>query len=232
MSPLQRIRQQGFLHLVETFFNRIVPAGLFRFSAGRVLQLNANRLAEVNGQNDNREFRLRRVEDPAQRDALRRATWNSVPLSHAADDHGYAIFPAGQDSEADWQSAVLGGVWGGVDSFIEADLGFEIQLEPEQAWIYCAYVAKPARGRGVYKRVLSHACTDLVRRGHSDLRVIIQPWNKASMAVHRKYADRVVGTIAVLRVLKWCWVWTTGGVTRDRTVTGRRVEDPVRIRVA
>ncbi len=232
MSPLQRIRSQGVLHLAETLFNRIVPASVFRFSVGRVLHLDAERLAEVNTQKDNAEFCLSRVEGEKQRDALRRVTWNSVPLTYAAGDHGYAIVAAGGCQGSDFESKVLGGVWGGVDRFIEADLGFEVQLSPEQAWIYCAYVAKSARGRGVYRRVLAHAAADLVDRGHPQLRVIIQPWNKASMAVHRRYADRIVGTVAVVRVLRWCLVWTTGGVRRDRSVTSRRTENPVKIRVA
>lgn len=225
MSLLQKIRNRGILHSAETVFNRIVPAWLFRFSVGDVLELDQQMMCETLASLDNSDFVMKSVEDVAERDALRTTTWNSVPAETTHHDLGYAICSTGDPQ------AVLGGVWGGVESFVEADLGFRVQLDTDQAWIYCAYVSKQARGQGVYKRVLTFAADDLRKRGHTRLRVVIQPWNKASMYIHKKYSTRTVGRIMVVRIGFLAFVFCTGQLTKSKTVTSKIVAAPVEIKV-
>lgn len=225
MSILQKIRSRGVFHSAELIFNRCVPAWLFRFSVGDVFELDTERLCGLSRTRSDTAFQCQHVTDPQQRDALRRATRNSVPLSTSASDHGYRIHSAQSDT------GLLGGVWGGVDAFLEADLGFRIELEPDQAWIYCAFVIPAARGTGVYQHLLAYAASDLHGRGHAKLRVMIQPWNRASVHVHEKYSRRRIGRVLAIRVFSLACVLTTGSVRRTKTFTTRLASSPVEIRI-
>lgn len=212
MSLIRKIRRRGVLHSLETLFNRIVPAWVFRFSVGVVMELDLERLASEFKSHEADEFTTERVVDAAARQTLRTTTWNSVPLEFSQDDYGYAIKRVGEPNR------ILGGVWAGKDDFAEANLGFQLELDPDQAWLYCAYVDRQARGVGAYSRVLSFAASDLRELGYRQLLVVIQPWNKASMHVHRKYETRTVGRIAVVRIGPIAWVVKSGAIAKDKTI--------------
>ncbi|MCM2374747.1 GNAT family N-acetyltransferase [Aporhodopirellula aestuarii] len=223
MSVLRKIKSHGIIHSAEIIFNRIVPAWIFRFSVGTVLELDLPKLCEVLDKLPPEDFVLRCVDDPVAVAELRETTWNSVPVETTRNHLGYSI------SRNDDPGLTLGGVWGGIERFNEADLGFQIQLEKDQALIYCAYVSKQARGGGIYTRVLSFAARDLRSRGHDQLRVMIQPWNKASMYIHRKYAVRSLGNVAVIRVFGLVMVFCTGEISKNKTCTTGLLSNPVLI---
>jgi GNAT superfamily N-acetyltransferase len=225
MRVLQKIKNRGVLHTIEAFFNRLVPSWVFRFSVGDVLELNLDQLCDVYQQTKCGELQTQCVTDSAGRALLRKITWNSVPLSSSSNDYGYAVLRTGRDEK------ILGGVWGGIDSFLEADLGFQIRLTDDQAWIYCAYVEKEARGSGAYRRVLSFAAHDLRERGYQRLLVVIQPWNKASMYIHKKFAKQTVGRIIAVRLLFLASVFRTGSLAKSKTFTTKLESDPVKISI-
>ena len=120
---------------------------------------------------------------------------------------------------------MLGGVWVGVDDFLESNLGFQIQLRPDQAWLYCASIDKTVRGGGLYTRLLAHVARDVLDRGYRELLVMIQPWNRASMHNHEKYACGRRGQVTVTRVGPICHVKTTG-LTAARRWTRPAASDP------
>lgn len=226
MSLFKKIKKRGFLHSVETAFNRFVPPWLFRYSTGHVLELEKASLSAVLPSLDNSDFALTCVEQGSDaRKKLREVTWNSVPEESSANDFGYSI------AKQSDQEKVLGGVWGGIESFHEANLGFQLHFDDDQSWIYCAYVNKDARGMGVYKRVLSFGAIDLIEKGYERILVVIQPWNKASMYVHKKHLQKKLGAITVIRVFSICAVFTSGAVKKDRTFTSKPMKNPVRITV-
>jgi len=227
MPLIQKILRRGLLHSIEIVFNRIVPAWVFRFSTGCVFELDPKKLDEVLSGIDNSNYVLTCVEQgSAARDQLRKLTWNSVPIETSYNDFGYSI--ANVSSPTD----VLGGVWGAIESFQEADLGFQLQFEASQAWIYCAYVNKEAQGQGVYKRVLAFGTDDLITKGYERILVVIQPWNRASMYVHGKYAKKRLGTITAIRIFSFIAVFTTGDVKKDRTITLSPLRNPVQLRIS
>ncbi|MEM1225138.1 MAG: GNAT family N-acetyltransferase [Planctomycetota bacterium] len=224
MSIIQQIRRRGVLHSFETLFNRWVPAWLFRFSAGVVMELDLEAMRQRATELDSEEFIVARVEDPGDRKTLREVTWNSVPLDYSEDDYGYSI------QRSDRPGRILGGVWAGKTDFIEADLGFELEFSRDQAWLYCAYVDREARGVGAYGRVLAFAGRDLWELGYRQLLVIIQPWNGASMHVHQKYQTRRVGRIAVLRVGPFAWVMRRGEIEQTKSIAFVPRRNTVRLR--
>ncbi len=221
MALLTKIRNRNVFHLIERTFNRIVPPWIFRFSVGDVLELDLAKLCDAANNLDSGDFRCRGVESSDEREQLRSVTWNSVPLCSSENDFGYGICQEGDPQK------FIGGVWGGIESFAEVDLGFQIRLEPDQAWIYCAFVSKNARGGGVYRRVLSFAANDLKRRGYHRLRVVIQPWNKASISVHARYSVGRIGRITVVRVFGLAAVFCAGRLTKSKTFTTDLVANPV-----
>ncbi|EMI56041.1 hypothetical protein RSSM_02539 [Rhodopirellula sallentina SM41] len=221
MSVIQKIKSHGIAHSIEIIFNRVVPAWCFRYSVGTVYELDAEKLADLLAELNLNPFKLRRVEDPSELEELRAFTWNSVPVETTIGHYGYAI------SRASEPDLPIGGVWGGVNQFNEADLGFQIQLKSEQALVYCAYVSKDARGEGIYKRLLPFAAKDLTSEGYRNLTVMVQPWNKASTYIHQKYSKRTLGNVSVVRIFGLAMVFCSGEISKNKTCTTGLVSNPV-----
>jgi GNAT superfamily N-acetyltransferase len=131
-------------------------------------------------------------------------------LESTKNDFGYAIYDP-KDPEK-----FLGGVWVGVESFGEDNLGLEFQLGNRQAWLYCAFVDGDARGRGVYKKLLSFVAQDVRSRGFSQLLTVINPWNIVSRGAHEKQSKRICGTVSSVRFFSLARVWSSGNVHIDK----------------
>ncbi len=223
---VKRLKSQGLLHLAETTFNRFVPAWLFRFSVGDVFDLDVAKLSQLGDADDakTKQFQLTQHQGLESTQQLREVTWNSVPLSCSAEHFGYSI--SGKIAD---EQQLLGGVWGGFGNFVEQNLGFDFRLKPNEGWIYCAYIDKAARGMGVYKRVLSFACAKMKENGFDRQLVVVQPWNKASTYIHKKYSKETAGRIIALRFLFLSMIFCTGKLKKDRTFTCRITKSPIQL---
>jgi GNAT superfamily N-acetyltransferase len=213
-----------FLHRFEQIFNRIVPTWIFRFSVGDVFELDIPQLAELSKKLDLQGMSIKSVEDAEERSDLRKNTWNSTLLSCTENDFGYSVVD-------EPSKEFLGGVWVGEDYFIESDLGFEIRMRPKQAWLYCAFVSKAARGRGIYQRLLGFVGQHVADKGFEQLYVMVQPWNKASTYIHKKYSSRSIGRIIVIRIFSLSVLFRTGLLTKDRTITTQLIRNPVQVKL-
>jgi len=220
----QKIKQRGLILTIETQFNRFVPSWLFRFSIGDVLDLDLDQMRFFDGSDPGDDLRFTCVEDEAKRTALRTFTWNSVPLETTRTDIGYAVTRRDEEN-------FVGGVWAAKDNFLEPNLGFQVDLSNNQAWLYCAYVDERARGSGVYKRLMGFVADDLQQRQIDTLLVVIQPWNKPSMRVHGRFMRAKVGRIVVVRLLRCSFIFTTGSIDKSGTVTTNQSEAPIRTEV-
>lgn len=225
ISIIRKLKTRGLIHVLETQFNRFVPAWLFRFSVGDVLELDLAALRAHWNLNSSANYVFGQVTQPAQRELLRKLTWNSVPIETTESDDGYSIARASAEDD------LLGGVWAANESFLESDLGFQVSLQNDQSWLYCAYVDQAARGQGLYRRLMAFVGQDLLQRERSRLLVVIQPWNKASMHVHRQFATDTLGRIIVLRVLWLSLVFSNGKLQQERSVTFRQRSNPVTIKI-
>jgi Acetyltransferase (GNAT) family len=225
ISKLRKLRDRGVILSIENLFNRFVPQSVFRFSVGDVLEMDLPKLCQSWADLESTDFTAACVENSEERSELRKFTWNSVPLETTQNDFGYSISKAGANQP------VLGGVWAGRESFIESSLGFRMMLKDDQAWLYCAYVDEKTRGLGVYKRLISFVGTDLTERGFKRLLVVIQPWNKASMGVHQRFTQEKLGRICVIRIFRLSFVFCTGSISKNSTITTRQMSDPVLLQV-
>lgn len=225
MSLVQKIRRRGVVNLAEIQFNRWIPVWLFRFAVGDVFELDVDQLRQLAEQSTTDDQIFQVLTDAEDRHRLREKTWNSVPIESTHNDYGFSVSP-GERPEA-----FQGGVWGGVESFIESNLGFRLLFDADQAWIYCAYIDDSVRGKGTYQRLLAFAVGHLYQHGHHRIYVVVQPWNKASIHIHRKFSRRRVGRITVVRILRWVSVFRTGTLKKDRTWTTRPEGDPVLFKI-
>jgi ribosomal protein S18 acetylase RimI-like enzyme len=227
MAIIKKIKALGIVHFTETIFNRIIPSWIFRFVIGDMYELDIATLKQLNNSFDNNEFELSTVDSANVGDwkTLRTMTWNCVDPSATTNHWGYRL------KDFDIADKILGGVWGGGGQFPESDLGFEIQLEDRQAWIYCAYVDSSARGRGVYKRLLAFAVTHLSDQGFENVYVVVQPWNRASTYIHKKYSLGCTGRITALRLFAISFVVCRGAAKSKRWYTTSIERKPVPIAI-
>lgn len=221
-SKFRKVQTQGFARTLEIQFNRFVPPWVFRYSKGDIYDLDIQKLKSLGPDKatDQRSGLVAACLDPTatteKRHHLREFTWNSVPIETTRNDLGYAIYDAAEPTK------LLGGLWAAVDSFSEHNLGIEFQFSAHQAWLYCAFVHKDARGRGVYKKLISFAAHDLQQRGFTQLLGIVQPWNKISRLMHEKQSRGTCGQMSAIRIGSFVWVSKSGDIAIDRKV----VTDP------
>jgi GNAT superfamily N-acetyltransferase len=212
------LRRRGLLYTLGILFNRIVPSKLFRFRVFRVFQLQSP--AGISPTDAPFDFHW--CESEADVQQAKAATY--FDTSDAANMQRYEACLAYEGTGRD----CVGGVWRARDWFIEDDLGLRIHLEPDQAWIFAAYVAKDQRGRGVYASLLSHVLRTKTAQTHF---ASINPTNQASMAAHRKFIRSTLGTCFALRILGLAICWCSGGLQQDKWLSFGCVKEPISIRL-
>ncbi|QEG21556.1 GNAT family N-acetyltransferase [Mariniblastus fucicola] len=228
-SKIEKARSQGLFRTLEVQFNRFVPPWIFRYSKGDIYDLSIQKLKSLGAKTRPDDRLIVRClgpdSDENARTALRKFTWNSVPIKTTCNDIGYAVY------DADDPGKLLAGLWAAPESFLENNLGVRFEFTKEQAWLYCAFVHADARGRGVYKRLISFAAADLEGRGFSQLLGIVQPWNRISRMMHEKQSRGIVGRMAAVRIGSLIWVSSIGNVIVDRSLITNPEDRPATVRV-
>ena len=171
------------------------------------------------------KLRIAPVQDEVDREQLRQCTFNTTPSDYTGDDLGYGI----RDVST---GRFVGGLWISRGPFFESNLGYELQLPAGSGWLYCAYIEKPYRGGGLYRRLLHHMAGDLQGRGLERLYATIVPWNKSSNAAHRRYIKRTIGHLRVFRTGKVAVANRSGDVVCSPTWTTDLTQRPLRVRLA
>lgn len=235
-NKIKKAKAQGYYRTFELFFCRLVPPWIFRYSKGDIYDFDFEKLKSVADSlspEASSSLIIKCLEGTTgfekpnddERMRLRDFTYNCVPLESTANDLGYAIYDAHEPNK------LLGGVWIALDSFSEDNLGLEFQFGKNQAWLYCAFVAPSARGRGVYKKLVSFVGRDLEQRGYSQLLAIIQPWNRISRLMHQKPSKGIIGTLSSIRLFGWAWISHRGNLKVDKRLVTNVKTRPANISV-
>lgn len=215
-SKFAKAKAQGFLRTLEVQFNRFVPPWVFRYSKGDIFDFDVESLKSLRPKDGvSKDLIIRCLDESASEEdrmALREFTWNSVPVETTHNDIGYAIYDANEPTK------LLAGVWAAKESFLEDNLGVKFSFSEQQSWLYCAFVHTDARGRGVYKSLISFAAADLQERGFTQLLGIVQPWNRISRMMHEKQSRGIVGRMSAIRVGCLVWISSAGNLDVDRTL--------------
>lgn len=213
---IHKIRSRGFFYSVGIVINRLVPEWLFRFRVFQVFELalddsgnstqtqrrvdSETKLATSNASD---AIRFRWCETEADLELAIRLT-HFRPL----DEGGKRIADLGNKLRAclalDGDTPV-GGVWISNGSFLERELGLVIELDPDECWLFAAYIEKSHRRRGIYARLLTFVMTT---DSKTKVFASINSYNKASIAAHRHMIARVLGT---------CWAGHLLGLSGCRS---------------
>lgn len=210
---IRSILRRGVLYTFGIIFNRIIPAGLFRFRVFRVYEL-----AGMEDIESDQRFHFDWCESEADLREAREATFFDSPDPKLMDRTEVCV--------AREQGKLVGGVWRAEQWFDEDELGMRIDLSENQAWIFAAYVAKTHRGQGVYSQLLNSV---LLNRNGEQHFASINPTNKPSVAAHRKFTRSTVGTCVVVRVFRVAACWTSGSLRSSRRLSFNCSRTPLRL---
>ena len=230
LSKFEKVRSQGFARTLEIQFNRFVPPWVFRYSKGDIYDLSIEKLKSLGEKSKEDDGLVAKCLDPnaseQARLQLRDFTWNSVPIETTSQDLGYAIYDANEPGK------LLAGLWAAPESFLENNLGVKFSFAKEQAWLYCAFVHADARGRGVYKKLISFAAADLQDRGFTQLLGIVQPWNRISRLMHEKQSRGIVGQMSAVRVGNLVWISNAGNLGVDQRFVTSPANSPATVTIS
>ncbi|MFK8115053.1 MAG: N-acetyltransferase family protein [Rubripirellula sp.] len=214
---IKSILQRGVFYTIGIVFNRIVPVKLFRFRIFCVYELQRSSIENK----PNPPMQLSWCESDRELEQAKGLTHFRTSEDLVSDR--YEVCLATAEGSAD----PIGGVWRAREQFDEEELGVRIKLDPQQAWIFAAYVAKSHRGQGVYAALLEHVLRERDQVIHF---ASINPTNKPSIAAHRKFIRRTTGTCVAIRIFGICGCWTSAGLRRDRSVSFSCQAVPIEVR--
>ncbi len=207
---------RGFLYSCGILFNRIVPERLFRFRIFRIFELfpsQERRSGDRGSDSPSDQLTFRWCESEEDFAAAQKLTYYRPTESSGANQKCCLA--------VDWADAV-GGVWIATEFFDESDLGVRIRLNHQQSWLFAAFIERSHRRRGIYRRLVNQALSQQPRSVRTY--ASINPTNKASIAAHRQYIQRTVGTCVVMRVLGKTVCWGTGDLQIRRKKTPTEIE--------
>lgn len=220
MNLVNKIRQTGLRYTFAIIFNRIVPEWLFRCRRYVVYQLNPN-MAGPAGSDSVRIAYCSKDEIPA----VEKLTYVSAEKCTSSDDPN-DLRPV----KAEFNGELAGGLWMATRMFQEMELGVRYELAPKQAWLFGALVDKPARGKGIYSKMLSFVVPEEAAKGHTQILVAVNPDNRPSHRVHQKNSVRKIGIIRCMRLLKSSWCWASGDLEYERSFSLNSFNNPILIR--
>lgn len=205
MSLINRISNKGWIYSGAILFNRIVPKWLFRCRRYCVYQLaiqppwDADKERQEGG-----EISWCKSEEQLQ--AVENLTYFRREYSPGPVRAVQAIV----------DGRLVGGFWAATEFFDEDDLGVRVMLEPQQAWLFAALVSRDCRGRGVYSKILQFITSELAAKGLTEQIVAVNPNNKPSHRVHKKYARVFAGTVFAVRLLN-CSICFSGKSVKQKS---------------
>jgi len=218
MSVTDRFRLRSILYRIGGWFNRVVPAWLFRFRIFRLYRLEP--LASDRSPAQARPLEYRWCETDDEIALAQRLTY----FHSDAQDHRER-FRACLAHDGD---ELVGGVWQGTKYFDEEELGVRIRMESNQAWIFAAFVSTSHRGQRIYPRLLNHILSE-------DPAVIhyasINTTNEASIAAHKHFVTASSGRCVVFRLLSFTCCWAGSGLRLSRHLTLDRKNRPIEITI-
>ena len=96
---------------------------------------------------------------------------------------------------------LVAGVWIATELFDENELGVRLVMNERQAWLFAALVSKQFRRKGIYGKMLPFVVNE-TSQNFPNVLLAVNPDNKPSNAVHRKWSQRTVGTVVALRLFR------------------------------
>lgn len=204
-------KKRGLVYPFAIFFNKLVPASIFRFGIMDVYQLS-NQTLEQPPTSGSAELLL--LDDAAQRKALKSITRNELSETTTESHRAIAI----RDKES---RQLVGGLWVASGHFTETSLAFRLRFSATQRWVYCAFVEKDFRRKGLYSSCLSFTHSELSKLEPVELLVAFNPFNKASFKAHQKYLQTRLARIYSICFLGKAICFSSKGIEKSKLLGSR-----------
>jgi hypothetical protein len=98
---------------------------------------------------------------------------------------------------------LIGVLWIATGEYRDWDTGLQIELEPNQAWMYGAWVHRQFRGKKLYSQMIQFVSGELLRAGQSEMLFAIDWSNGHSQYIHSSYGAVRVGKMFGIRMFGW-----------------------------
>ncbi len=231
MGMINRVKRTGLIYSFAILFNRIVPEWLFRCRRFVVYQLDPTKAASIANKLKEREVDLAKpAESPVSvhwcTNEAEIAAAEKVTFFQRSDSQGKL-----QGCLAEVNDRPAGGFWSAENHFTESELGVRMILDSNQVWLFAARVEHDFRKQGIYSHILAFIMPELVSQGLNHQIVSVNPRNIGSNKIHKRLSLQTPGHVLAIRFLSTTFCWTSGRITRNKTVAWNSTTNPIEIQI-
>ena len=214
---------QGLRYSFAILFNRIVPQWLFRMRRYVVYEMDVSKTKAVAQSHEalaDNNVQVSACQNEEQTKAVEALTWFKRSYSSGKN----------RSFQATIDGQLVAGVWLASEIFDEDELGVRLVMNERQTWLFAAFVSKNFRGQKIYGKLLPFVVNEGSRDFPSVL-LAVNPNNRPSNFVHKKWSQRTVGTVVALRLLGVSACWVFGQIRKDRTISWQAKKHPIQLTV-
>ena len=215
MGIINKVRELGIGFVLETVFERIVPAWVFRISSMAVYQLEFDKLSGARLSNAS----VKLCDSEQELAQLRE-------LTSDYSEQGHVI---GVQAKVDDQ--IVGGLWMATDEYRDHDMGLSFSLEDDHTWIYSARVEAAYRRQGIYSHLMSESAQSRKRQQKSAPLIAVSSVNQGSRKAIQRFST-FVGNMLVIRIGSVAWARTTGDLQQDQNWTLQCSRRPLQLKLS
>jgi len=214
MGTIEKVRALGLGYVLETLFERFVPAWVFRISSVAVYQLDFDKFADSRLSTAT----VKICDSEKELEQLQEITCDDTPQKNTIGVLATA------------QSEVTGGLWLATGDYRDHDLGLLLLLgeNNEDAWIYSARVAAEYRRQGIYSHLMATTVQSRKAEGNSAPFIGVSELNKGSRNAIKRFANPV-GKVLIIRIGSLAWARSTGDLKQRQRWTASCTKRPIQI---
>ena len=215
MRIIDKVRELGIGFVLETVFESIVPAWLFRIASIAVYQLDFEKMsgapvsnASVSLCDDEQEL---------------------AQLKEFTSDYSVQRQVIGVQAKVDDQ--IVGGLWLATHDYHDHDIGLSFPLGSERTWVYSARVDPAYRRQGIYSHLMSESAQSRNRQQKSAPLIAVSSVNQASRKAIQRFAT-LVGKVRVIRIGTVAWASSTGDLQQTQNWTFQCKRRPIEVQTS
>ena len=214
MRIIEKVRTLGLGFVIETVFESIVPAWIFRCSSVAVYQLNFDRFSG----------------DPFSAAAVKICDGENE-LEQLREITGDTQQPRTIGVLAKMDGKAVGGLWIALGDYQDRDLGLSFLLGDQGAWIYLARVDAQHRRRGIYSHLVAQSAEARKNAGHAAPFIGVSSLNKGSHKAIKRFGT-CVGNVFMIRVGSMAWARSTGDLKQNQNWTSQCTRHPIQLELS
>ncbi len=209
---LEKLKEKGFLYVIEILIDRVVPEWLFRCGRTAIYKIDLQRASSV--RSSIAEIQVCRSQDLSQ---LREMTFND------SDEKDTVVAVCAKiDAE------MIGGFWAAWSFYRDYPMGVLFDLDDDQGWMYAGFVEKDHRRKGIYSDIIRELSSVLSQRGINRQYFAVSVANKPSMAASKKIADSI-GCVTSIKMFGVVVGWSSGQLKQNRSISFKAFDHPIEL---